>query len=53
MPLNEDEKASVESIIDVINGQIQQATIIYNRHAGVATGKKKDEEVTNVEEEND
>jgi hypothetical protein len=53
MPLNEDEKAAVENIIDVINGQIQQATVIYNRHAGVATGKKKDGEETNDKENND
>jgi hypothetical protein len=44
MPLNEEEKTAVESIIDFINGQIQQATVVYNRHAGIVAGKKKDDE---------
>jgi predicted RND superfamily exporter protein len=43
MPLNEEEKTAVEKIIDVINGQIQQATMVYNRHAGVIAAKKNDE----------
>jgi hypothetical protein len=52
MPLSEEEKTAVESIIDIINGQIQQATVVYNRHAGVVAGKKKDDENADVEENN-
>jgi hypothetical protein len=40
MPVSEDEKNAVESIIDIINGQIRQATVVYNRHAGVVAGKR-------------
>jgi hypothetical protein len=43
MPISDAEKTAVENIIDLINGQIQQATLVYNRHAGVVAGKKKDE----------
>jgi hypothetical protein len=43
MPLSDGEKNTVESIIDIINGQIRQATVIHNRHAGVVAGKKKDD----------
>jgi hypothetical protein len=32
MPISRCEKNAVESIIDIINSQIQQATIVYNRH---------------------
>lgn len=42
-PISEEERSALESIVDIINGQIQQATIVYNRHAGVLAGKKKDE----------
>ncbi|MDR0726423.1 MAG: DUF6261 family protein [Prevotellaceae bacterium] len=52
MPLSEDEKTAVENIIDMINGQIQQATVVYNRHAGVVAGKKNDDENDDVEENN-
>jgi hypothetical protein len=50
MPLSEEEKNAVESIIDIINSQIQQATIVYNRHAGVLAAKKKDVENADGEE---
>jgi hypothetical protein len=52
MPVNEDEKTAVESIVDLINGQIQQATVVYNRHAGVVAGKTKDDENADVDENN-
>jgi predicted XRE-type DNA-binding protein len=42
MSINEDEKSAIENIIDIINGQIQQATVVYNRRAGIVAGKKKD-----------
>jgi hypothetical protein len=41
IPINSEEKAALESIIDIINAQIKQATTVYNRHAGMQTGKKK------------
>ncbi|MDR2125609.1 MAG: DUF6261 family protein [Prevotellaceae bacterium] len=54
MPLTADETTAAESIIDVINAQIQQATVVYNRHAGVASGKKKEEEnITDGEDINE
>jgi hypothetical protein len=43
MPVSEDEKNAVEGIVDIINGQIRQATVVYNRHAGVVAGKKENE----------
>jgi hypothetical protein len=51
MPVCKQKKTAIENIIDIINSQIQQATVVYNRHVGVLTaGKKKDEEKeTNVE----
>ncbi|MDR1594386.1 MAG: DUF6261 family protein [Prevotellaceae bacterium] len=52
MPLSEEEKTAVENIIDLINGQIQQATLVYNRHAGVVAGKKKDDENADVVKNN-
>jgi hypothetical protein len=54
MPVGEDEKTAVESIIDLINGQIRQATVVYNRHAGVIAGKKtggKDGETPEIDGE--
>ncbi|MDR1340332.1 MAG: DUF6261 family protein [Prevotellaceae bacterium] len=52
MPVSEDEKTAVESIVDIINGQIRQATAVYNRHAGVLAGKKtgKDGEIPEIDE---
>jgi hypothetical protein len=44
IPINHEEKTAVNNIIDIINAQIQQATVIYNRHAGVAASKKTDNE---------
>jgi hypothetical protein len=52
MPISEAEKTAIENIIDVINGQIQQATIVYNRHVGVVAGRKKEDVDENVDEEN-
>jgi hypothetical protein len=46
MPVSEDEKNAVESIVDIINGQIRQATAVYNRHAGVVAGKKQGDAIT-------
>ncbi|MDR1347776.1 MAG: DUF6261 family protein [Prevotellaceae bacterium] len=43
MPVTADEKTDTESIIDVINAQISQATTVYNRHAGTTAGKKKED----------
>jgi hypothetical protein len=43
IPLNSGEKTALENIIDAVNAQIQQATVIYNRHAGVIAAKKNDE----------
>jgi hypothetical protein len=40
MPISEYEKNAVESIIDIINSQIQQATVVYNRHVGIFVHKK-------------
>lgn len=53
MPISDEEKTAVENIIDVINGHIRQATVVYNRHAGVVAGKKKDDaETADSKEEN-
>jgi hypothetical protein len=52
MPLNGNETVAVENIINVINGQIRQAAVVYSRHAGVVAGKKKDSENAGVEENN-
>jgi hypothetical protein len=43
VPLSDAEKIALENIIDVINAHIQQATVIYNRHAGVIAKKKNSE----------
>jgi hypothetical protein len=44
MPLSEEEKTTIDSIVDIINAHIRQATVIYNRHAGIVASKKKDNE---------
>jgi hypothetical protein len=46
VPLSNEEKTALENIIDVINAHIQQATVIYNRHAGVIAAKKNEENKT-------
>jgi hypothetical protein len=52
MPLTDEEKVTLESLIDTINAQIQQVTVIYNRHLGViAAQKKKKEEETSKNDE--
>jgi hypothetical protein len=50
MPVSDEEKTTVENIIDIINGHIQQATVVYNRHAGIVAGKKKETAGTDGEE---
>ena len=42
-PLSESERAAVESIIDIVNGHIRQATIVYNRHVGIVSARKQGE----------
>lgn len=44
IPLTDEEKITLENLIDTINAQIQQATIIYNRHLGVLAAQKKKKE---------
>ena len=43
IPLSEAERATVESIIDIVNGHIRQATIVYNRHVGIVSARKQGE----------
>jgi hypothetical protein len=43
MPVDADAKAALEEIVGIINGRIHQYTVVYNRHAGVVSGKKKGE----------
>ena len=42
-PLSEAERTAVESIIDIVNGHIRQATIVYNRHIGILSARKQGE----------
>ncbi|MDR3268307.1 MAG: DUF6261 family protein [Tannerella sp.] len=35
MPIGKDEQMTLETLIDIINGQLEQAVIIYHRQAGV------------------
>ncbi|MDR1879272.1 MAG: DUF6261 family protein [Bacteroidales bacterium] len=46
MPFDIDTQANLEKIVSIINGQIHQYTVAYNRHAGVVASKKKGEEET-------
>jgi hypothetical protein len=46
MPLDADAKAALEEIVGIVNGQIHQYTVAYNRHAGIAASKKKGDEET-------
>lgn len=43
MPVSEEEKSSLESIIDIINGHIKQTDVACNRHEDVSNPKKNDE----------
>jgi hypothetical protein len=49
MPLDADAKAALEEIAGIINGQIHQYAVAYNRHAGIVASKKKGEEGTTEE----
>jgi DNA replication initiation complex subunit (GINS family) len=48
-PLSDEERSALESIVDIINGQIQQITVVYNRHAGVIAKKKNNEKDDDME----
>ncbi|MDR2563978.1 MAG: DUF6261 family protein [Prevotellaceae bacterium] len=41
MPISVEQLATVEQIIDIVNGHIRQATIVYNRHIGVVSARKQ------------
>ena len=43
-PVSESERSAVESIIDIVNGHIRQATIVYNRHVGIVSARKQEDE---------
>ncbi|MDR1339047.1 MAG: DUF6261 family protein [Prevotellaceae bacterium] len=43
MSLDADMKAALDEITGFINGQIHQYTVVYRRHMGVVTGKKRSE----------
>ncbi|MDR0604758.1 MAG: DUF6261 family protein [Bacteroidales bacterium] len=40
MPLDTNTKVALDEVIDFINGQIHQYTVVYRRHAGIAVKKK-------------
>jgi hypothetical protein len=46
MPLDADAKVVLEEIIGIINGEIHQYAVAYNRHAGTIASKKKGNEET-------
>jgi hypothetical protein len=49
IPLDDNTKAALDNIIDIINALIHQYTVIYNRHSGAVSSKKKGNEETTEE----
>ncbi|MDR2423909.1 MAG: DUF6261 family protein [Prevotellaceae bacterium] len=43
MPVSAAELAAAEQIIDIVNGHIRQATIVYNRHIGAVSARKQND----------